>query len=62
MILERSKEQISGNFNKKLKESNCHLIQKDPYSPWSTAAEVTIHETNKGPSRKMIRTGYPKKL
>ena len=38
------------------------MIQIDPYSPWSNAAEGTIRETKKGSSRKMIRTGSPKKL
>ena len=37
------------------------MIQIDPYSPWSNAAERTILETKKGSSRKMIRTGSPKK-
>ena len=61
IIIDGAKEQISGKFNKKLKEVNCHLIQKNPYSPWSNDAEGTIRETKKGSSREIISTGYPKK-
>ena len=61
-ILDGSKEHISGKFNKKLKEANCHLRQTDTYSPWSNAAEGTICETKKVSSRKIICTGSPNKL
>ena len=62
IIVEGSKEQISVNLNKKLKEANSHLRHTEPYSLWSNAYEGTIRETKKGSSRKMIRTGSPKKL
>ena len=48
MIVDGSKEQISGKFNKKLKKANFHLRQTQPYSAWSNAAEGTICDTKKG--------------
>ena len=62
MIVGGAKEQILGKFNKKLKEANFHLIQKEPDSPWYNAVQGTIRETKKGSSRNIICTGSPKKL
>ena len=45
LIVYGSKLQISGKFNKKLKETNCHLRQTNPESPWSNATDWTICET-----------------
>ena len=62
IIVDRAKEQILGKFNNKLKEANFHLRHTKTYSLWSNAVEGTIHEAKKGSSRKIICTGYPKKL
>ena len=34
MIADNSKEQILGDFRRKLREADCHLKQTEPYSPW----------------------------
>ncbi|KAL7530108.1 hypothetical protein ACHAXR_003313, partial [Thalassiosira sp. AJA248-18] len=62
MIMDGAREQISGQFRDKLKEANCHLKQLEPYSPWSNAAEGTIRELKRGASRRMLKTGTPKRL
>ena len=62
IIVDKSKEQILVKFNHKLKKYKFHLRQTDPYSPWSNTAKGIICETNKGSSRKIIRTWYSKKL
>jgi hypothetical protein len=62
MILEGSKEQVKGAFRRKLKEVNCHLRMTEPYLPWQQAAEGCICELKQGVSRKMIKTGAPKRL
>ena len=62
IIVDRSKYQISVKFYNKFKETNCHLRQTEPYSPWYNASEGTILETKKDSSRKIICTGYSKKL
>ena len=62
MIADNSKEQILGEFKRKLNEANCHLKQTKPYSPWMQADEGCIRELKRGVSRLMIRTGSPKRL
>jgi hypothetical protein len=62
MILDGSKEQVKGAFKHKLKEVNCHLRVTEPYSPWQQAAEGCIRKLKRGVSRKMIKTGAPKRL
>ena len=57
MIADNSKEQVLGEFKRKLNEANCHLRQMDPYSPWMQAAEGYIRELKRGVSQMMIRTG-----
>jgi hypothetical protein len=46
MVLDNSKEQIQGNFKRKLKEANCHMTRTKPHTPWSQAAEGCIRELN----------------
>ena len=62
MVMDRSKEQNLGKFHQKLKDAGCYKHQTDPYFPCLNAAEVTIIETKKGSSRKVIKTGTPKCL
>ena len=60
MITDNLKEQILGDFKRKLKEANCHLKITEPYSPWMQAAEGCIRELKRGVSQQVIRTGSPK--
>lgn len=62
MILDGSKEQISGTFKKKLKEAACQLCQTVPYSPWQQAAEGCIRELKCTCSRLMLQSRSPKVL
>ena len=62
MIADNSKEQILGEFKRKLNEANCHLKQMEPYSRWMQAAEGGIRVLKRGVFQLMIRTGSPKQL
>ena len=44
MIMDNSKEQLSSDFCKKLREANCHHNMIEPQSPWSTATNMNIRE------------------
>ena len=62
MIADNYREQVLGDFKQKLREADCHLKQTKPYSPWMQAAEGSIRELKRGVTRKMIKTGTPKRL
>jgi hypothetical protein len=62
MVVDGSKEQTLGDFARKCREASCYLKQTEPYSPWMNNAETAIRETKRGSSRKMIKTGSPKRL
>jgi hypothetical protein len=62
MVTNDSKEQTKGEFRHKLKEADCHPRVTVPFSPWQQSAEGCIHELKRGSSRKMIKTGSPKRL
>ena len=34
MVVDNSKEQTLGNFAKKCRKADCHLVTTEPYSPW----------------------------
>ena len=57
-----SKEQSLGTFAKKCREADCHLTNTEHYSPWMQTAEGCIKVVKRGSSRKMLRTGLPKRL
>ena len=61
-IVDGSKEQVQGDFLRKLKEASCQFKQTEPYSPWQNAAEGAIRELKKGAGRKMIKARSPKRL
>ena len=61
MVIDGSKEQMLGDFMRKLKEADCHLQQTEPYSPWMNAAESAVRELKRGVSQK-IWTRSPKVL
>ncbi len=61
-IVDKSKEQSLGKFLKKCKEDDCPLVNTEPYSPWQQASKGGIKEIKRGSSRKMMKTGTPKRL
>ena len=62
MICDGAKEQILGDFRRKCRETDCHVKQLEPYTPWANAAEGTIRELKKGSGRKMVKKRSPKVL
>ncbi len=62
IILDGLKEQCKGDFKRKLRNTDCHTRQTEPYSPWQQAAEGCIHELKRGMSHKMIKTSSPRVL
>jgi hypothetical protein len=62
MVTDDSKEQTKGEFQRKLKEADCHPRVTEPYSQWQQATEVCICELKRKSSRKMIKTGSPECL
>ena len=61
-IYRNVKEMFHGEFNRKLKEALCHLKQMEPFTPWSNAAKRKIKKLTEGSSRKLIKSGAPKRL
>ena len=51
---------IIGEFNRKLKEASCHLIQTEPFTP--NVAERERKELKRGSGRKLIKSGSPKRF
>jgi hypothetical protein len=51
-----------GDFRKKCRQADCHIKVKEPYTPWSNAAEGTIRELKRGTGRKMAKSKAPKRL
>ena len=62
IIMDNSKEQLSSDFRKKIREANWHQNTIKPHSPCSTASEMNICELNHGWYRMMIKTQSPKRL
>jgi hypothetical protein len=62
MIVDGAKEQVLGDFKRKVRQADCHLKQTEPYTPWSNAAEGTIRELKRGVARKMLHCSAPKCL
>jgi hypothetical protein len=62
MVLDGSKEQCKGDFNRKLSEADCQARQTEPYSLWQQAAEDCIRKLKRGVSRKMIKTSSSRVL
>ena len=62
MIMDGSKEQILGEFKKKLRQADCRLKQIEPRSPWMNDAERAIKELKLGSGRKMMKSKAPKCL
>ena len=62
MIMDNSKEQLSSDFCKKLRESNFHQKTIKLHPPWITAGDINIHELKCSCSQKMIKTQSQKFL
>ena len=62
MIVDNSKEQSLGEFRRKCREVDFHLVNTEPYLPWQQAAEECIKQLNKSSYHKLISYGAPKKL
>jgi transposase len=62
LIMDKSKEQLLGNFRRKCREAGARVKQTEPYSPWLNSAESAIRELKKGVGRQMVRTKSPKRL
>ena len=62
IVVDNSKEHSLGGFQRKCRETDCHLVNIEPYCPWMMAAEGYIKKVKHDPSRKMLSTGTPKRL
>ena len=56
VICDDAKEMVLGKFNRKLKETWCHLKQVEPFTPWSNEAEKERKEPKKSSGRKHIKS------
>ena len=62
MTVDNSKEQYLGEFQRKCREFDCHIVNTEHYSPWQQADEGCINQLKKASSRNLISSGAPKKL
>ncbi len=62
MVFDGSKEQCKGDFKRKLRKTDCHARQTEPYSPWQQAAKGCIRELKHVVSRNVIKIGSPRLL
>ena len=61
-ICDNTNEMIQGKFHQKLKETEYHLKQLEPYTPWSKAAKRKIKDLNKETSCMLLQSRAPKRL
>ena len=61
IVADGAKEHHQGDFARKCREADCHLVSTLPYSPWMQAAEGCNKHCKQGSARKMLATGSPKK-
>jgi hypothetical protein len=62
MIMDDSEEQMFGEFNCKLKDTDVISHPIEPYSPWQDLAELMIRELKKLSQRLMATKAVPKRL
>ena len=62
MIVENSREQSLGEFERNCKKADCHLVSTEPPPYWSQLAEGCIRELKRLSSRQLIKTRSPKRL
>jgi len=57
IVADGAKEHHKGDFARKCREADCHLVSTLPYSPWMQAAEGCNKHCKQGSARKMLATG-----
>ena len=62
MIMDGSKEQNLGDFDRKLFYARCHRTHIEPHSPWMNLCEGKICGLRRGSARKKLKRNVPKKL
>ena len=62
MIIDGSKEQNLGDFDRKLRDAGCHRKQIYPSSAWMNLCEGKIRELKRGSTREKLKRNFPKKL
>jgi hypothetical protein len=62
MVMDGSKEQIEGEFMRKLRDAGFHIKQTEPHIQSSNMGEGAVRELKKGVGRHMMRSGCPKRL
>ena len=62
LVMDGSKEQTLSKFRTKCRESDCHVKQVEPYSPWSNSCEGTIKMAKLAAGRDLRRSKCPKVL
>ena len=62
IILDGSKDQFLGSFEKKCLEAGCRSKQTEPYYTWKNATEGMIRYIKRGAGRKMNKSRITKKL
>ena len=62
VMLDNTKTQVHGKFEKKLNKADCQVYSIEPHTPLSNATEPTIRELKKGTGRNMTASGCPKQL
>jgi hypothetical protein len=62
MVINGTRANIQGDFQRKLREAGCHIKQTDRHTPKSNAAEDSIRELKRGLGREMVMSGAPKRL
>jgi len=61
-VMDGAKEQVQGEFRKKMRQMQAGMKQIEPHSPWQNEAEATIREIKRGADRKMTKAKSPKCL
>ena len=62
MIVDNSREKSLGEFERKCKEADFHLVNTEPFFPWSQLAEGYIRELKRLSSQQLIKMRSPKHL
>ena len=62
LIMDGSKEQTLAKFRTKCRESDCHVKQVEPHSPWSNSCEGTIKMVKQAAGMDLRKSKCPKVL
>jgi len=58
-VMDGAKEQVHGEFSRKMRQMQAGKRQIEPHSPWQNEAEATIREVKRGADRKMTKMKSP---